>query len=78
MILPAICFVPMVITIATMWAATILLYRRGYKGLGVGMGVISGLLSLTVLCLGFAVILAGIPGIQPDAYPTPVLEFLPS
>lgn len=78
MILPAICFVPMVIAIATMWAATILLYRRGYKELGIGMGVISGLFSLTMLCLGFAVILAGISGVQPDAYPTPVLEFIPS
>ena len=60
------------------WAAAILLNRRGKKAWVIGLGVTGCILGLAILALGLLAILPVLPAVEPEMFPTPDFDLIPT
>jgi len=60
------------------WTAAILLNRRGKKAWVLGLGIVGGILGLVILVLGMLALLPVLPAVEPEMFPTPHFDLVPT
>jgi H+/gluconate symporter-like permease len=60
------------------WIAAALLNRRGKKKWVLGLGIVGGILGLVILFLGLLALLPVLPAVEPEMFPTPNFDLIPT